>query len=214
MEPDRWSAVHPEKVPSRLAELGAPEPMLAQAVDAGLNAGAGCTAHHPVNYAGITVWADAYRELADQFVPRGWTAADTRGFPTIVHPSGSHQVAVSGGTADTGRPQAIPRTRRPKGIVTELAVASNQGTLDPSGHVFGVAASEPVAQTWFLLHFSDLYANEVRMELSLPGELRNGQVTGWLERLILTPLPGMGVRTMPVGPIPATPIDIDIRRRT
>jgi hypothetical protein len=210
MEPDRWSAVNPEKVPVRLAELGTPEPILQQAVDAGLHAAAGATGHHPVNYAGFLCWGDAIRELRDQLVPRGWMPGDTRGFPTVIHPSGRHQLAVAAGTRETGRGTDIPRTRRPKGIVTQLAIADNQISLDPE--VFGDAA-DPAPQTWFLLHYSDLVADEVRLELSLPGAMFNGQVTGWLERLILKPLPGMAVLVMPEDPPPHSPIDIDIQRR-
>lgn len=211
MEPKRWSATPAHLVPKRLRDLEAPPDILARAVDAGFQAAAGCTGHHPLNFAGIVTWADAIRELRDLLVPRGWKAADTRGFPTVVHPSDKHQIAVVGGTRDTGRHDGIPRTRRPKGIVAELAIADNQLSLDPAGAVFGISYADPVVQTYFLLHYADPIADEIRLELSLPAEMHKGVVTGWNERLILEPL--RGTRDVPIEAPSEVPIDIDVTRR-
>lgn len=212
MEPQRWSATPAHLVPVRLNGLGVTQAILGQALDAGQHAAAGCTGHHPINYPGILAWGEAVRELRDQLIPLGWASSDTRGFPTVIHPSGKHQIAIAGGTADTGRPNAIPRTRRPKGIVTELAVADNLISLDPTGAIFGVTYAEPVAQTWFLLHYADPIADEVRVELSLPAEMHKGQVTAWRERLILDPI--AGTRDVPIlVDQPEVDIDIDVTRR-
>jgi hypothetical protein len=211
MEPHRWSAVPSHLVPVRLRALGVSAGILAQVIDAGFQGSAGCTGHHPPNYAGIVTWGDAIRELRDLLVPQGWLAADIRGFPTVVHPSGKHQITVAGGTRDTGRHDGIPRTRRPKGIVAELAIADNQVSLDPTGAVFGVTYTEAVAQTWFLMHYSDPIADEIRIELSLPAEMDKGVVVAWTERLIIDPL--TGTRDVPLTAPPETPIDIDVTRR-
>jgi hypothetical protein len=211
MEPKRWSAVPSHLVTARLSALGVSGEILARAVDAGFQGAAGCTGHHPQNFAGIVTWGDAVRELRDLLVPTGWTAVDNRGFPTAVHPSGEHQIAVAAGTRDTGRHNGIPRTRRPKGIVAELAIADNQVSLDPTGAVFGVTYTEPTAQTWFLLHYADPIADEIRIELSLPAEMHKGVVTAWTERLIIDPLPG--TREVPIEAPPEMPIDIAVTRR-
>jgi len=211
MEPKHLSAVPSHLVPARLSALGVSQDILARAVDAGFQAAAGCTGHHPQNFAGLVTWGDAVRELRDLLVPKRWAAADTRGFPTVVHPSGKHQIAVAGGTRDTGRHNGIPRTRRPKGIVAQLAIADNQLSLDPSGDVFGVAYNQPLAQTWFLIHYADALADEIRIELSLPAEMHNGVVTAWTERVIIDPLPG--TRDVPIEAPPETAIDIDVTRR-
>jgi hypothetical protein len=211
MEARRWSAVPVHVVPTRLAELGVAQAILAQAVDAGLHAAAGCTALHPINYAGIVTWGEAVYSLRDQLVPKGWAVGDMRGLPTVVHPSGTHQIAVAGGTRETGRRDRIPRTRRPKGVVTELAVADNQISLDPTGEILGTNYAEPVPQTWFVLHYADPVADEVRLELSLPGTMHRGQVTGWLERIPLEPI--RGTRDVPLEPAPDVPIEIDITPR-
>jgi hypothetical protein len=191
-----WSAVAENDKPRRLAELGLSEGLLRRALDAGIREASACTAHNPANYPGMVVWGTTIRELRDELVPAAWGARDDRGFPTVAHPRGTHQIAVAAGTVDTGRRNAIPRTRRTKGKVTELAIEFNQlglGDLESGSEYFAPTdGGEPIEQTWYLLHYRDDLADEVRLELSLPGEMKKGYITGWLERIILEPLAGAG----------------------
>jgi hypothetical protein len=209
-----WSAVPEEEVPERLQQLGVSEEILRSAVDAGVQQASGCTSHDPQNLGGILIWGKGMRELRDRLVVNGWKPRDTRGFPTATHPTGSHQIAIAAGTADTGRRTAIPRTRRAKGIVTAGAVAGNQLTLADLDAWFEPTDPDMrVEQTWFLLHYVDELADEVRLELSLPGEMKDGHITGWLERVILRPLPGAPNIDLGNDEDDEPPIEVDVRPR-
>jgi hypothetical protein len=94
----------------------------------------------------------------------------------------------------TGRPDGNPRTKTPKGIYTEAAVARNRyaiadlfpETLPQSVKQKAAALERP---TWvFLIYVTD---DEIRGELSLPASFSEGEVTYWSERIIFpTTTPG------------------------
>jgi hypothetical protein len=191
MDSERWSAVPPERVPGYLASMDLAEETLRQAIAVGLGAAADCTGHDPIGLPGTLVWGKGTRFLRDALALQGWGSRSERNFPTVVHPSRTFEIAVTAGNKHTGRRTVLPRTRRKRGAATESAVHRNQMSMAGFDPAFDEPdADERVEQTWFLLHYHDLAAEETRLELSLPATYENGNVVGWRRRLILDPLPG------------------------
>jgi hypothetical protein len=169
---------------SRLAELGVPEDALRDAAHVGVQHGFSCTRHDPPSLGGILTWAKAVRHLRDLLVPDGWWASDTRNYATVVSPEGTVALAVAGGDKNTGNPKKLPATRTEKGPATQQAVHENQLSMEDLSESFPKGR-----QTWMLLHYVDVEAQEIRLELSLPAAMTGGYVDTWRERVYLRPIP-------------------------
>lgn len=205
----------------RLREFGYTAEELQESAHVGYTAAAGCTDHDPRSLPGTLAWAKTIGHLRDVKKPHGFTADRTANFETVVHPRNAHAVAVAAGTADTGREDATPRTKTPKGPATSAAVKQNvQLSLGHGTDVFtgqGVAATEVVEdkdrETWFLLHHFDPVAEEIRLELSCPSEMKGEQITSWRERIILPPVAFSSDVEIDVDEDEDDRIDIDITRK-
>src|SRR5215510_2670201 len=111
-------------------------------------------------------------------------------YALVFDPEGSMAINVATGDAGTGRIDAVPSNKAPKGVSTADAISVNQQQLEldlpvPNmPHIYG----EDGPMTWFLLlHRSD---KEIRSELSLPSAMSpDGRITRWQERIILSPIP-------------------------
>ena len=109
-----------------------------------------------------------------------------------MHPTNSHAVAISSGTSQTGIANGPPpRTKTPKGPATSRAVKRNaQLSLGQGTGVFagtGAEVDDKDRETWILLHYFDVDAEEIRLELSSPLTMEGKQITAWRERIILAP---------------------------
>jgi len=205
----------------RLRQLGYTAQELQEAAHVGYTAAAGCTDHDPRSLPGTLAWAKMVGHLRDVKKPHGFTADRAANFETVVHPTNAYAVAVAAGTADTGREDATPRTKTPKGPATSAAVKQNvQPSLGHGTDVFageGVAATELVddkdRQTWFLLHYFDPAAEEIRLELSCPSEMSGQQITSWRERIILEPVPFSSDVEIDLYDEDDGGIDIDVTRK-
>jgi len=129
-------------------------------------------------------------------------------------------VAVNAGSADTGRTDALLKTRNPKGEMTKRMVARNNRQLSlGSGNSEFAGTGEPAISdekrvTWLLLHYYDRDKGEIRLELSCPFEMTGKQISQWRERLILAPVPFDGTVETPIDfDDKDVEIDIDISRR-
>src|SRR5262245_61681670 len=148
------------------------------------------TPNHPPVGIGISAWTEAVAALRDQLLPLGWTRSDERNYALVFDPEGSMAINVATGDAGTGRIDAVPSNKAPKGVSTADAISVNQQQLEldlpvPSmPHIYG----EDGPMTWFLLlHRSD---KEIRSELSLPSAMSpDGRITRWQERIILSMIP-------------------------
>lgn len=75
--------------------------------------------------------------------------------------------------------------------MTHRAVQTNaQLSLATGSDAFvGTGAEAPVAgakrETWLLLHFYDTKAEEIRLELSCPREMKGMHITAWRERIVI-----------------------------
>jgi hypothetical protein len=129
-------------------------------------------------------------------------------------PDGAMAINVAAGDPGTGRAQAIPSNKAPKGVSTADAITINQLQLELDLPVPDIPhiRGEEGPLTWFLLlHRAD---TEIRCELSLPSAMSaDGRITRWQERIILssTPLDDATVvdRSAPQGP----DLDIQVTRK-
>jgi hypothetical protein len=205
----------------RLAQLGLDADELRSSIGVGYSHAAGCTDHDPRSLPGTLAWGKGTGHLRDLKRPQGWSADRTANLETVVHPSGEHAIALSAGTADTGRAKGLPRTKTPKGPATSRVVARNRQLLltaeNPeafAGTGVDVEDPDPITEreTWMLLHFYDKETGEIRLELSCPLEMKGKQITAWRERLILDPVPFTGEIEITIDE-DDDPIDIDVVRR-
>lgn len=159
----------------------------------GYAAAATCTEHEPRSLPGTLVWGRAIGALRDTLKPRGWTVDRAMNFETVVHPTGSHAIAVAAGTSQTGVDGPPPRTKTPKGPATTRAVGKNRQLLLDQGTGVFDGTGDPVdskdRETWLLLHYPDVDADEIRLELACPLEMNGPRITAWRERILLPPLP-------------------------
>ena len=173
-------------VTTRLHELDLQREDLLQAIHFGVTYAAECTQHDPSGAAGYLLWVKGTRKLRDILIPAGWDVSAEQNPPLTVHPSGLWAICVASGDACTGIPEQTPATRYDRGPATQRIVSINQLSFSALSPDWARPDSALVRQTWFLLHYRDDRADEVRVELSLPAEMApDGYVRQWKERIIL-----------------------------
>jgi len=165
------------------------------------------------------------RRLRELYLPVGWQRSRDQNYETVVNPKSGLAITVAAGDAQTGRPTRTPCTRSEKGRVTREAIDRNLqrsfADLDGAGRKVWEVLDRliwqrdgPARQTWLLLHFWDDQANEVRLELSMPGEMNEqGVVTGWRERIILDPI-SLDPTAEVAKDEPSDPIDFEVPRKS
>lgn len=173
----------------RLAELGLTVEVIERAIRRAEAESAMCTALDPPIMAGFMRYGRTIRFLREDLVQIGWSYDNPRNFCRTIHPSRQFAVVASSGDEATGNPRLTPTTKYPKGYATAHAVDTNGQLAFDFGDFAAVAEPSEGEQlaTWFLLyHVND---DEIRAEVSLPSAMVGGQITDWLERIILPSFP-------------------------
>jgi hypothetical protein len=202
-----------EDVKQRLAALGLDEEQLLHAARRWHFSWANFTPNHPPVGVGISAWTEAVAALREQLLLVGWTRSDERNYALVIAPDRSIAIAVATGDAGTGRPEAIPSNKAPKGVSTADAISINQHQLELDLPVPDVPhlRGEEGPLTWFLLLHRT--PTQVRTELSLPSAMSpDGRITRWQERIILSPIlldEPAAVVDAPQGP----DLDIEVKRK-
>ena len=175
-----------------------------------------CTANHPPPIPAIWAWGETVRALREYVIPIRWRRSDENNYSVVIDPAGRVAIAVATGDDGTGRADASPSTKAPKGPSTIGAVIANQlqlNFMDPEPLPAPAKPVDPDDEqvTWVLLIHRAM--NEVRYELSLPSSMAaDGHIDGWSERILLgsVPLDGDLVEIVP----PTSPdITINVKRR-
>ena len=217
------NVVRPTEIPNRLTELGVDEELLITAAKQGFAAWAGCTAHHPPLYPGLSAWAETVKSLRDQLVLRGWAHSDAGTLSLVINDAGTIAIAVATGNEYTGNEEHEPCTKCGKGPRTEEAVAVNQLQLFPE--MFSVLKpisfeQARIRKTWWLLVHRDMESQELKCELSHPINMADdGKIDGWAERIILRSTPFGGDGAVLRGGIDQGPqgnavdVDVEVKRR-
>ncbi|MFC7619383.1 hypothetical protein [Microlunatus sp. GCM10028923] len=172
----------------RLHDLGLDVPLLVRALQRADAEAKQTTGLEPPTAEGSTRYFKTVRFLREELVPLGWDPDNYRNFCRTVHPSRRHSIVVSSGDEFTGLDihGTSPRTKYPKGDLTEVAVQRNavQDAFD-----FGEEFAEPIAErvrvesTWYLLQYTT--PQHIQAEVSLPTAFKNGMITDWQERILL-----------------------------
>jgi len=201
-------------VTNALSELGLDFETIRDAVLTGEVARDSCTANDPPSVPGFNAWSNTVRALREKLIPKGWERNDDFQLSTVVNPSGTLAIAVVTGDDGTGRTDADPKTKYPKGPATGAAVNRNRflPLFDGWRPNSNEGKDKKKQATWMLLR--KRVKDAVLVELSLPASMTDeGQVQGWLTRIILDPItiePTIEVEDAPAG----QPIDVPVRRRT
>lgn len=203
----------PVDVSARLAELGLGQDQLLHAASRWHLAWASFTPNHPPVGMGMSAWTEAVAALREQLLPMGWERSDERNYALVLNPDGEMAINIAAGDKGTGRPEATPSNKAPKGISTADAISINQQQLEldlPLPEVPHVHGKDGPL-TWFLLLHRT--AEEIRSELSLPSAMSSdGRITQWQERIILAAIPlddPMEAIDAPEG----EDVDIDVKRK-
>lgn len=202
------------KVDIRLRALGLTPEIPTDALRAGISAAALCTANHPRNFGGTSLWAEASRWLREMLIPMGWHRDDTGGQPSVVRGDNGMAIVVVRGDAGTGDPKAIPSTQYARGPMTVIRIERN-GDLPfddaPPVPVDDVEFASADVPTWLLMHHRK--GSELVCELSFPTDIdKSGFVKEWGERIILAAIP-LDPNRMPVLEDQPVNPDVTVRRR-
>lgn len=203
----------PDDVSRRLATLGLEEEHLLHTARRWHLSWSGFTLNHPPVGIGISAWTEAVAALREQLLPIGWSRSDERNYSLVVHPDGAHAINIATGDLGTGRPDATPSNRAPKGVSTADAISVNQKQLEFDLPVPDVPhlRGEVGPLTWFLLLHRA--GTELRSELSLPSAMsRDGRITRWRERIILSAIP-LDHASIEIEVPQGTDLEIDIQRK-
>lgn len=222
MQPEKKIVSEPHLATARLAEIGVTQEILRHAVEAATAAYNACTPHHPVTYAGTRAWAEGIKDLRDSLSlpPYGWHAESDDNLPFIVNPFGTVAIMVATADSATGKESDTPCTNSGKGPRTQKVVHANdlQYLLFPDVHLMPERLERHKKlgrMTFLLLMHRDPQTHEVRCELSRPNDMdESGRVNGWIERIILKPLP-FGEQSVEIAPdVPKSPeIDVQVKKR-
>jgi hypothetical protein len=136
---------------------------------------------------GVHVWGVMIESLRQLGRPHGWLRSEGKLSATL-SADGTVQIAVATGDEATGRHDAVPRTKYPRGAASIEAIEVNQLSLFPN---LVAIKPRPVAKpgclTWMLLHRR--LKDSVRWELSLPKSVdEDGIIQSWADRIIFEPL--------------------------
>lgn len=210
----------PVTVTDRLRQLGLDATALRQALQQGLLASLECTASHAPTAAGTYGYHEIVRALRDLFRPFGWAGDDRWNRGLLTNEDGTRAIAVASGDENTGRADATPCTRNPKGSTTIQAIRDNS-----IGWLFSEMEEDREAQlamsgieTRMLLTFRDFATQTFRSELSLPISINGRRCPDqWSERIILDVISFDDVASANASPSPlsgSTPeINVEVRRR-
>ena len=197
-----------------LAELGLTERIVTDSILEGEAARNSCTPNDPNCLPGVLAWGRTVRALRDFLIPQKWEKNDDGNFPTVVSPDGKIAIAVATGDAGTGKEEAIPKTKYPKGVAVEAAISRNLNSLFPEIRAAAQVEKEKLddKQTWILLKRRE--KDTVYAELSLPASLKiDEQVKEWLVRIILDPIT-TAANVEVVDDTADETLDVPVRRRS
>lgn len=174
---------------AQLAELGLTVELLTEARGRAQHDVDECTSLDPPGSRGHVRYMRTVRYLREVLIPHGWTPDDTGNVGAIVSPDGAVAIVVTSGDAGTGLLAHTPKTKYPKGEVTQRRVRQNvQLDLFEDLSEDAPDADEPTRRTYVLLQHPA--GDVVRAELSRPmGVDDAGRISEWSERVILPELP-------------------------
>jgi hypothetical protein len=205
-----------DEVDTRLGTLGLERKHLTSALLRGDAGAGGSTALHPPTDAGFRRWSETTTELRVQLIPFGgnaWKHSNALGYCTVYNTGTQTAIVVMQGNGFTGSRARDPRSKYPKGVLTEARILFNQaqGSLFPEMKSPS-EITERDCTTWILVQWAD-EQGAIHAELSHPiGQDSARHVTDWYERILL-PNVDPGTATGLLGTQTDEPdVDFPVRR--
>ncbi|MEV5980891.1 hypothetical protein [Streptomyces sp. NPDC052114] len=185
----------------QLAALGTKLEYLHPALRAGEIARRSATPNHPANTAGTRAYQEHIRIIREMHIQHeGWKRLLHDHLEVVCSPDGAIAIGAMTGDAATGNRTLHPRNKRRRGAATERAAEANtQLEFFPPPvrrHEIVLSADEADRlQVWFLVSYRVEGGGKLHIhnELSLPGEVVDGYVTKWKQRIPLPVLEMDGV---------------------
>lgn len=205
------------EVDARLRELGLEREHLISAILAGDAGAGGSTALHPLTDAGYRRWSETTAQLRAQLIPFGgytWTLSNRGGYCTVYSTSTRTAIVVMQGDGFTGSRVQDPRSRYPKGALTEARLLRNKSQLSFFPHLKSPSEFvEADCTTWVLVQWVDS-EGAIHAELSRPiGQDDAKHVTEWHERILLPVIdPGDSTIRRDEAPVDEPDVDFPVRR--
>lgn len=210
---------NPAEVDVRLQLLNAVlnQELLLEANQRGFEARLEATLAHAPTAAGTYHWHSFVAALRLALCGQDWSIRDERNCPLVISPDRSTAIVVMTGNIDTGKPHGNPTNQADKGTVLDEAIQRNlQYQLFETTAISKLRKGQDGTQLWVLLYHVEAGSKgvkEIRTELSLPSDFKRKKIVGWAERIILRPL-STGPTTPLVAPLPITPFDVSVERKT
>ncbi len=145
----------PDERERQLGRLGLSTRLIVGVVEHAVADAASCTSLDPPLLTGVMRWARTVRYLREGLVPMGWTPDDADNFATCTSPDCNVIVGVATGGGGAGSAsREDPRTRYPKGPITQAYISRNEIQLS-------LFDAEPSWQPSMRVQFWMLLLNQV-----------------------------------------------------
>lgn len=201
---------------SRLEQLGLKDEWFRRALLRGDAESRTVSPFAPKGFEGTTRWGRSAEFLREELCANRWFPDDSQNIARSVHPDGEFCIVVTTGGAGTGREEARPSTKYPKGSGIAACVESNYVIdFDPEDLAkLGIPLTvKDSIITWFLLFTVE--GDQIWFELSLPDAIStDGQIISWIERILFSPI-DLGPNEPVSGGFtePMDPVDVPVSRR-
>lgn len=168
---------------------------------------------YPSTGSGLSRWIDTVGSIRRELMADEWTVGNPQNRPICVSPDGKYVLGVLGGTDATGRSQSDigPKAQRRRGRATDTALSS-QLTLDFQIPRTGIATAldagdPPPTGTWLLVYHRG--TDGVQAEVSFPTGSTEGQIDGWVVRVLLPTFAPDSIQDVP-GDVGGGDVDFNV----
>lgn len=179
----------------RLVTFSLSSDLIHDCLDPGYRLSRNFPGSNPPSSRGNTIWDHAFKNLTQRLVEvEGWSMKIVEQQHRFVHPDGIMAMTLSSAeNVANSDPQQTPRTKNPKGAVTESAL--DDQPMAPVLPLFEddeqpprvEPSSESMPPLWFLLY--EVTDRGLLLELSRPKKMeQSGRVVEWSDRIIIKPL--------------------------
>lgn len=158
---------------------------------------------------GTLMYHFAIAKIRELMAEKNWKPDSVRNLPYAISPDGSVKITTATGDASTGIKGRQGPQLKGKGIMSSV-LNGQLALFDADDYL----ADQQQGKLWYLVFYVDKRQQEIRMELSRPNFNADNQVKGWINRIIMSPVPLQNnqISLPPVEDIPSiniSPIDQD-----
>jgi hypothetical protein len=135
----------------------------------------------------MAAWGEGNAGIREVLVSRQWTRNDKLNVPKVVSPDKTMAITLIAGDKNTGNPDEVPQTKRPRRAGSQQLVVNNVQPVFPELDLEDDGDADAQAKLWYVLFHRT--GEVLKCELSLPTAVDdNGLIEDYLERIILPDL--------------------------